>query len=371
MADTAPVQQWEAPLPATPDYRMHKTFVIPPLKNTGTYLIVASGRAGFPEADNRLFGMYITVGDLVLVTRHEGTDAEVTVLSGASGKAGGRRGSDAVQVRLEQAAPARGIKAQRRARHRSIPHRSAKLPIFPGCPEGRPDRLRSSASLCQPAAISRQTVPRPCFSQIAASTGLCRNCSGKRCSTKAARIEPVSRHRRQALLPFPSRTSMTRKSNPRRSQPTVSAPPPANLSFRPAEHWADGIWKAPWAAQQLSRWRNTSGRRSKPKCWIRRSRSGSISRPVLKGEAKYYFGLPVTSGQVKWLVRREPVFPWWWGYCWWGGLRFRFTPLPGGRQRDCRVERGWNIFFHILCRKSMSGWARIKIFPIGTPYPRM
>ena len=34
---------------------------------------------------------------------------------------------------------------------------------------------------------------------------------------------------------------------------------------------------------------------------------------VLKGEAKYYFGLPVTSGQVKWLVRRQPVFPWWWG----------------------------------------------------------
>ena len=87
MADTTPVQQWEVPLPATPDYRMHKTFVIPPLKNTGTYLIVASGRAGFPGADNRLLGMYLTVGDLVLVTRHEGTDAEVTVLSGSSGKA--------------------------------------------------------------------------------------------------------------------------------------------------------------------------------------------------------------------------------------------------------------------------------------------
>ncbi|MBP1625484.1 MAG: hypothetical protein H6Q07_3506, partial [Acidobacteria bacterium] len=42
----------------------------------------------------------------------------------------------------------------------------------------------------------------------------------------------------------------------------------------------------------------------------------------LKGEAKYYFGLPVTNGQVKWLVRREPVFPWWWGYCWWGGFDF-------------------------------------------------
>ena len=48
-----------------------------------------------------------------------------------------------------------------------------------------------------------------------------------------------------------------------------------------------------------------------------------LNQPArLKGEAKYYFGLPVTSGQVKWLVRREPVFPWWWGYCWWGGFDF-------------------------------------------------
>ena len=43
---------------------------------------------------------------------------------------------------------------------------------------------------------------------------------------------------------------------------------------------------------------------------------------MLKGEAKYYFGLPVTNGQVKWLVRREPVFPWWWRYCWWGDSSF-------------------------------------------------
>ena len=55
VADNAPVQQWEAPLPATPDYRMHKTFVIPPLKNTGTYLIVASGRAGFPGSRQQTF----------------------------------------------------------------------------------------------------------------------------------------------------------------------------------------------------------------------------------------------------------------------------------------------------------------------------
>ncbi len=40
----------------------------------------------------------------------------------------------------------------------------------------------------------------------------------------------------------------------------------------------------------------------------------------IKGEAKYYFGLPVTSGTVKWRVTREAQAPWWWGYfgrSWW------------------------------------------------------
>jgi uncharacterized protein YfaS (alpha-2-macroglobulin family) len=38
----------------------------------------------------------------------------------------------------------------------------------------------------------------------------------------------------------------------------------------------------------------------------------------LTGDAHYYFGLPVTSGLVKWRVTRTEVTPWWWGYWGWG-----------------------------------------------------
>ena len=42
-----------------------------------------------------------------------------------------------------------------------------------------------------------------------------------------------------------------------------------------------------------------------------------LNRPaVLKGEARYYFGLPVPAGTVAWKVQRVAVRPWWWG--WWG-----------------------------------------------------
>jgi uncharacterized protein YfaS (alpha-2-macroglobulin family) len=44
-----------------------------------------------------------------------------------------------------------------------------------------------------------------------------------------------------------------------------------------------------------------------------------LNRPAtLLGEVRYYFGLPVVNGSVKWRVTRQPVYPWWWGW-WWGG----------------------------------------------------
>jgi uncharacterized protein YfaS (alpha-2-macroglobulin family) len=40
-----------------------------------------------------------------------------------------------------------------------------------------------------------------------------------------------------------------------------------------------------------------------------------LNQPAeLLGEARYYFGLPVTAGKVAWRVTRQAVQPWWW---WW------------------------------------------------------
>ena len=46
-----------------------------------------------------------------------------------------------------------------------------------------------------------------------------------------------------------------------------------------------------------------------------------LNRPAtFRGEARYYFGLPVTNGSVAWRVTREAEYPWWW-WGWWGGGR--------------------------------------------------
>jgi len=50
-----------------------------------------------------------------------------------------------------------------------------------------------------------------------------------------------------------------------------------------------------------------------------------LNKPAtLVGEAKYYFGLPVGTGSVRWRVTRQPMFPWWWGF----GLDFPRVQPP-------------------------------------------
>jgi alpha-2-macroglobulin len=86
LSDTAPTQQWEESLPATPDYRMHKTFIIPPMTEPGAYLIVASMHSDFQKTDTERRGLLFTISDLALITRRWGNNYEVTVLRGSSGK---------------------------------------------------------------------------------------------------------------------------------------------------------------------------------------------------------------------------------------------------------------------------------------------
>ena len=56
-----------------------------------------------------------------------------------------------------------------------------------------------------------------------------------------------------------------------------------------------------------------------------------LNRPAaLKGEARYYFGLPVTGGEAVWQVKREPVYPRWW---WWETGGGRSQTVAGGRAK--------------------------------------
>src|SRR5262249_45757420 len=60
-----------------------------------------------------------------------------------------------------------------------------------------------------------------------------------------------------------------------------------------------------------------------------------LNRPAaMRGEVRYYFGLPVTTGKVAWRVKRQAVRPWWWG-SWEGGFdASEHTVAPGQASLD-------------------------------------
>lgn len=64
----------------------------------------------------------------------------------------------------------------------------------------------------------------------------------------------------------------------------------------------------------------------------------------VKGEARYYFGMPVTDGKVRYRITREAKYPWWytWYYYW-------FTPQPAQEitagETDLNSNGGFTIQF--------------------------
>ncbi|NLV31802.1 MAG: hypothetical protein GXY47_11695 [Acidobacteria bacterium] len=317
MTGNAPVRQWETPLPATPDYRMHKTFVTPPLERAGTYLIVASARPDFGKNDNRIAGLYLTIGDLVMVTRHEGTGAEVTVLSGASGKGvanaevmlyqfGYNQRHRRAETRLTDA---RGLvefrTAQQNVQYFLVARKGDQVAFDPQqlytYRQGRrPDTsstlLFTDRSIYRPlqkmfwkAVLYRGDGTRFETSPGSTVTVTLRDINGEEVNSRTVTINGFGTASGEFTIP-PGRAL---------GEWRITSSAGGETPVRVEEY------KRPtFEAKMLD-----------PEEPLRLNQTA-----LLKGEAKYYFGLPVTGGQVRWLVRREPVFPWWWRYGGWGAF---------------------------------------------------
>ena len=83
--------------------------------------------------------------------------------------------------------------------------------------------------------------------------------------------------------------------------------------------------------------RSTSGRPSRST--LKDPAEAAAAQPArraLTGEARYYFGLPVASGTVRWRVTRTPSYPWWF---WWRGCRARGRATRDDRGRATPPSR--------------------------------
>ncbi len=81
-----PVAVWSAPLQATAELGLRRAKVVPPLREPGTYLIVASPRADFTPTNNHVEAVRLTLSDLVLWATTGPRAVRVTAVSGSTGE---------------------------------------------------------------------------------------------------------------------------------------------------------------------------------------------------------------------------------------------------------------------------------------------
>lgn len=310
-----PTASWKVALRPTPDFRTHRTFVTPPFEGHGWYFVLASAREDFAEEENVVIATSLLISDLVLVTSNDQGKLEATVFDSASGQpvAGASvtfyehhwmQGLLALAtkktdrhgvVKFDPGRQGRSVLAVVRhggqvlldGKHRYV-YRQAE------------NKNRKSALV-----YTDRSIYRP----------------GQKLLWKAIAWEGRADSADLRTLPKKKLTITLLDPN---WQEAAKVDAVTNEFGSVA-----GAFEIP-AGRPLGRWtlRTSIGgdkhlrveEYKRPTFEVKieaPSEPLRINRPAnLRGEARYYFGLPVTEGDVRWRVTRQPVYPWWWS--WWG-----------------------------------------------------
>ena len=328
-----PDAEWKVDLPDTPDFKEHRTYAVPPMKAPGLWVVAASGRADFGESGNQVTGVSLVLGDLVLAVRTDDEGgASVQVVSGSTGR------------------PRAGVAVSLWKKSWREPHR--KVVVRKSGEDGRlrfpfdPSLAGSSAfliardgadvafeeaglSFARPAAEGPVTASlvytdrsayRPqqkMFWKVLAYRG----------SAADARFAAYPEAALTVTLVDPNGETVESASVKTNGYGTAAG------EFRIPAGRLLGGWQVRSSLAGATSVRVEEYKRPTFEVSFKETKSPlRLNRAaVLTGEARYYFGLPVTNGSVKWRVTREPVTPWWWG--WYGGW-------SGGRTQAQTIVSG-------------------------------
>ena len=316
MSRQRPHAEWTVRLPETVDFKSHRMFVAPPMDQPGFYVVIASARRNFSRDDNQMQAVPINLGDLVLVTRTEGTEVHVTALQGSTGKA-----LPGVSVTL--------YRHDYQQRHQPIDSKitnaegKATFRAGTGTPYfvlGRWNEWAAidyrgfyvyapqSTEAMQSVIYTDRSIYRP----------------NQKLFFKAVLYQGQSGPANYRLLPNTSATVSLQDPNGQvvaRQTLVTNAYGTASGEFmiptgRLLGHWQVACSHNGATAVLVEEYKRPTFETKllDPDGEFRLNRPATI-----KGEARYYFGLPVANGKVKWRVMRTPVYPWWWGYYGWGG----------------------------------------------------
>ncbi|HLL02769.1 MAG TPA: alpha-2-macroglobulin family protein [Myxococcaceae bacterium] len=323
-----PVASWREALPATTDLRDHRSFVTPPLSEPGLYFIAVSAREDFAEAGNQVRGVFLSVTPFAAIARNdEGRRLEVRVVDGTTGQP-----VPGVEVRLFLTDYQKGHKQVQSAKSDA----QGEVAFSPKQGDNYQSFLivigRGRGALLLPSQMTFYERPRPSpvsqtliftdrsiyrplqkiLWKVVAFEG---NREQARYTTRANATVKVALHdpNNQVVEQREVRTNTYGTAAGEFTIPTGRVLGPWRVSTEPSGAAVVRVeeYKRPTFEVTLK----------DPEGPLR------LNRPAtFRGEARYYFGLPVVNGSVRWRVFREPVMPWWW----WSSEGFHSQRFGGG-----------------------------------------
>ncbi len=336
MRNGQPEAAWTVDLPATPDLKSHRTVVTPPLKALGLYAIVASVNDAFLDKSNLITCAMFFSSRLVLSVRQSPPDnaVEVVVRDGEAGS------------------PLAGVKVELWSMRWDSPSQQVEAQV--SAADGAVRFKGKLGTDRQYFLVARQG------GDVVIDEGGLYFWNGAPSETNAALIytdRTIYRPTQKVLWKVVAWRGQT-ESGALRNQPgtklTVRLLDPnwqevakANVTTNNFAS-AAGEFVVP-TGRLLGQWRlevkkgdDSLGqsmvrveeykRPTFETTWKEGGPPARLNSPVtVTGEARFYFGLPVTSGAVKWKVERVPVYPWYWH--WWHPTESRAHVVAAGQAR--------------------------------------
>ncbi|WP_224361864.1 alpha-2-macroglobulin family protein [Hyalangium versicolor] len=316
-----PAASWSVALPATTDFRDHRTFITPPLLQRGTYFIAASVREDFSSKDNDVRGVLMTVTPYTLTTSEQGRRVEVRVVQGETGLPVG-----GVEVRLFL----QNYEGRRRREVQRVQTNAQGEAVFTQTMGEQYETFLVMAGRGRDALVQFDHVvfyerdDEPPNTQVLIFTDRSVYRPLQKLLWKVVAYQGNSEQTRFKVQPNASVTVSLRDPNGEAVEQRVvrtNSFGSASGEFTIPAGRVLGAWSVstePWSNAQV---RVEEYKRPTFEVTLKDADSAvRLNRPAtFRGEARYYFGLPVVNGSVRWRAYREPIIP----YYLWGGGSYR------------------------------------------------
>ncbi|MBL8951390.1 MAG: hypothetical protein JNK82_11465, partial [Myxococcaceae bacterium] len=344
IAGKAPLVKWAVNLPPTPDYKSHRTSVIPPLKGPGLYVIAASAREDFVDQSNRMVAQVLLVTRLVMTVRQQYVDGvvDVLVVDGNTGEPvpgaevelwAFEYGKPRTRVETLKTDAKGGVKFQPKGRQGKNHFVTAKSGADWAVErQGLYFSVPSKSEVNAAMIYTDRSVYRP--QQKVLWKAIAYYASADRTAFKSVPNADVTVNLMDANHQLVESKKL--KTNAFGSVAGEFTIPTGRL----LGGWSITV-RGSSAYLRVEEYK-------RPTFEVSFKDTGAafkLNAPVtLKGEARYYFGLPVTAGQVKWRVMRTPQYPWWWWEWGWSPPPARSQVVAAGTsklQADGSFEVGF------------------------------